>query len=184
VFAISVPLIFGWFWSLVVAVVTLLTWVTIESMRRNEPWFGKLFFTLSAPFVRHRERRTIVGNTWMALSATLLTVIFRDPVLIAGALVGWTFGDPAAEITGKLIPSKKYFDGQKSIAGTVGCFLISFAAYVAFFKIVGVGGAIIPGALTVALATTFAETMSLDFTVNDNFTIPLFSALALSYILI
>jgi dolichol kinase len=162
-----------------------LTWVTIESLRRREPWFGRLFFSLSAPFVRYYERRRYVGNTWFALGVTILTAIFHDPVLISASLIGWTFGDPAAEIIGRLTPSHKYFGGEKSIAGTLGCFVVSLAAYLAFFRLLGSAGeAWWAIALTGAAATTLAETFSLSFTVNDNFTIPLVTALALSYVLV
>lgn len=179
-----VVLYLGWPWTFLAAVATLLTWISIESARRREPWFGRLFFTLSAPFVRHYERRRVVGNTWFALSATLLSVVIRDPIILAAAFIGWTFGDPAAEVFGKLIPSKKYFDDEKSVAGTIACFAVSFLAYLAFFRLLSIGGEITAAAFTGAAATTLAETFSLRFTVNDNFSIPLVSALALSYVLV
>ncbi|MBI4092425.1 MAG: hypothetical protein HY420_00705 [Candidatus Kerfeldbacteria bacterium] len=183
-FAIFIAAYFSWPIPFFVALATLLTWITIESMRRREPWFGKLFFILAAPFVRHHERRTYVGNTWFAFSVTILAALFRDPLLLSASLVGWTFGDPAAEIFGRLVPSKKYFDGEKSLSGILACFIFSFAAYVLFFRLVGTGGDPLSAALTGAAATTLAETFSLSFSVNDNFTIPLVTALALSYVLI
>lgn len=181
--AITICIVLGWPWTFAVAAVLLLTWVTIESLRRREPWFGKLFYTISAPFVRGRERRTIVGNTWFALIVTILSFLLRDPYLLAASIVGWTFGDPAAEIFGKLIRSPKFFDAEKSLAGVLGCFVTSFAAYYGFFWVLGTGGAVLSAALTGAIATTLAEMFSLSFTINDNFTIPLVSALALSFVL-
>lgn len=183
-FAIALSLLLPWPLVFFVALTTLLTWVTVESMRRREPWFGKLFLTLSSPFVRHYERRKYVGNTWFALSVTILTAIFRDPVLLSASLVGWTFADPAAEIVGKLIPSKKFFGGEKSLAGTLGCFAVGLLAYMAFFRVIGTQGDLLSAAFTGAAATTFGETFSFSFSVNDNFTIPLVTALALSYVLV
>lgn len=184
VVAISIPLLLPYPWPFFLALGTLLTWVTVESMRRREPWFGRLFFTLSSPFVRHYERRKFVGNTWFALSITILTAIFRDPILVSAALVGWTFGDPAAEIVGRAIPSKKLFNGEKTVAGSIGCFFVSAVAYWGFFQAIGTGGDILSASLIGATATTLAEVLSLSFAVNDNFTIPLMSALALSFVLI
>ena len=172
-----------WPYSFFMAFAVLLAWISVEAMRRREPWFGRLFFTLSAPFIRHYERRTYMGNTWTALSAAVLSGLFKDPFLLAACFVGWTFGDPAAERVGRLIPSKKYFSGEKSIAGTIACFVVSFIAFYAFFRIMGTGGAVVSAALTGAAATTLAETFSLSFTVNDNFTIPLVTALALTYVI-
>jgi dolichol kinase len=183
-FAIGVAYFVPWPYSFYVALGSFLIWVSIESMRRREPWFGRLFFSLSAPFIRGFERRKIVGNTWLTLSVTIIAAIFHDPVLIAGSVVGWTFGDPAAEIIGKLVPSKAYFGGEKTLAGTLGCFVVSALAFAGFFWATHVGGDILPAALTVAAATTLGETFSTSFTVNDNFMIPLTSALALSFILI
>ncbi len=151
--------------------------------RRREPWFGKLFFTLSAPFIRHFERRTYVGNTWFAFSVTILAFLFKDPLLLSASVIGWTFGDPAAEIAGRLIPSKRFFDDEKSLAGALGCFVVSFTAYLGFFKIMGTGGDIVAASFIGALATTIAEMFSFSFTVNDNFMIPLATALALSFTL-
>lgn len=183
--AIAIPLLVPWPWPFFAALATLLTWVTIESLRRREPWFGRLFFSLSAPFVRHFERRRYVGNTWFALGATILTGIFHDPILVSASLVGWTFGDPAAEIIGRIVQSRPYFGGEKSVVGTLGCFVVSLAAYLVFFRLIGTSGEIFwSAALTGAAATTLAETFSLSFTVNDNFTIPLVTALALSYVLV
>jgi len=180
-FAIGVAAYLPWPYPFYVAFATLLLWITIEAARRREPWFGKLFFTLSAPFIRHHERRTYVGNTWFAFSASILALLFKDPLLLSASLVGWTFGDPAAEIIGKLIPSKKFFDGEKSLAGIFGCLVISFIAYLTFFRIMGTGGATLAASFNGALAVTLAEAFSLSFTVNDNFTIPLVTALALSF---
>lgn len=181
--AITLPLLLPWPLPFFIALGVLLTWVTIESMRRREPWFGRLFFTLSSPFVRHYERRKFIGNTWFALAMTIITAIFRDPLLVAAAVVGWTFGDPAAEIIGRAIPSKKFFDGEKTVAGSLGCFFVSALAYWGFFQTLGTGGDILSASLIGAAATTLAEVFSLSFSVNDNFTIPLVTALALSFVL-
>ncbi len=181
--AITLSLLVPWPYNFFIAFGTLLSWVTIESVRRREPWFGRLFFTIASPFVRHFERRRIVGNTWFALAITIITALFRDPILIAASVVGWTFGDPAAEIVGKTIRSKKFFDGEKSLAGTLGCFVMSFAAYLVFLHLVGVGGAIASAALIGAAVTTIAELLSFSYAMNDNFLIPLASALAFSYVL-
>ena len=180
---IALATLVPWPYSFYIASATLLIWISIEAMRRREPWFGKLFFTLSAPFIRSQERRTYIGNTWTALSAAILSGLFRDPLLLAACFIGWTFGDPAAEIVGRLIPSKKFFNGEKSVVGTLACFAVSFAAFYAFFRIMGTGGDVGAAALTGAAATTLAEMFSLSFTVNDNFTIPLVTALALTYII-
>ncbi|MFH0828815.1 MAG: hypothetical protein V1907_01395 [Candidatus Kerfeldbacteria bacterium] len=180
-FAISVAVYLPWPYPFYVAFATLLLWTSIEAARRREPWFGKLFFTLSAPFIRHHERRTYVGNTWFAFSASILGLLFKDPLLLSASLVGWTFGDPAAEVCGRLIPSKKFFDDEKSLAGTFGCLIVSFIAYVIFFRLMGTGGDILAAAFIGAAATTIAEMFSFSFTVNDNFMIPLVTALALSF---
>ncbi len=182
-FAIGVAAYLPWPYPFYVALSTLLLWITIEAARRREPWFGKLFFTLSAPFIRHFERRTYVGNTWFAFSVTILAFLFKDPLLLSASVIGWTFGDPAAEIAGRLIPSKRFFDDEKSLAGALGCFVVSFTAYLGFFKIMGTGGDIVAASFIGALATTIAEMFSFSFTVNDNFMIPLATALALSFTL-
>jgi dolichol kinase len=181
--AIALAYYIHWPYTFSIALAVFLTWVTVESLRRREPWFGKLFMTISAPFVRGYERRKYVGNTWFALSVTILSAIFHDPILLAGSVVGWTFGDPAAEIIGRLIPSKKYFGGEKSLSGTLSCFIVSFFAFFAFFTVTKTGGDVVSASLTGAAATTLAETFSLSFAVNDNFTIPLVTALSLSFVL-
>lgn len=184
VVAIVIALFLPWPYPFFVALATLLTWVSIEAARRREPWFGRLFFTLSSPFVRHFERRKFIGNTWFALAVTILAAIFRDPIILAASVVGWTFGDPAAEIFGRLVPSKQFFGGEKSVAGTLGCFIVSFSAYAAFFHVVGIRGDVLSASLIGAMATTIAEFFSLSFSVNDNFFIPIAAALVFSYVLV
>ncbi|MBI4092398.1 MAG: hypothetical protein HY420_00560 [Candidatus Kerfeldbacteria bacterium] len=127
---------------------------------------------------RRQERHQPSGNLWMCLAMLVVTTQFKDPLVVSGCLVGWTFGDPAAEIGGRLICSPRFRGRRKTLAGAAVCMLVSVAAYAVFFRQLGVPINAV-GIVAVSAVTAVGETFS--GKIDDNLTIPILCALTLSY---
>ena len=108
----------------------------------------------------------------------VITALFKDPLVVSGCLVGWTFGDPAAEIGGRLIRTPRFRGRRKTVAGAAACMLVSMAAYAVFFRQLGVPIDAV-GIIAVSAVTTVGETFS--GKLDDNLTIPILCALTLFY---
>ncbi|MFH0829290.1 MAG: hypothetical protein V1907_03885 [Candidatus Kerfeldbacteria bacterium] len=162
-------------WPLYQAVAWLIVWFLIEFWRQSDRRFNRLFFRTFRLFVRRQERRRPVGNTWFAAAAVFVTACVRDPTLAAACFVGWTFGDPTAEVFGRTIMSPRVGIGRKTLAGLAACFTVSLATYLLFFLLIK-GGVWWKLSLVGAAATTLAEIWS--DRIDDNLTIPVACALA------
>ncbi len=132
---------------------------------------------VKAGLARRYERRQPTGNLWTCLAMLAVTVQFSNPLVVSGCLVGWTFGDPAAEIGGRLIRSPRLGGRRKTLAGAAACMLVSMAAYAVYFRQLGVPMST-AGIVVVSAVTAVGELFS--GKLNDNLTVPILCAFALS----
>ena len=112
--------------------------------------------------VRRHEQKQLLGSTYLLIAAVLTIELFSKEVAVAalGALV---LGDTAAALVGKTIGKHRVLG--KTIEGSLGCFLVSFAfAWIVVGLPVGIAAA---GALTAAVFEL------LPIPLDDNFRIPL-----------
>ncbi len=164
-------------WPLYQAIAWLAFWTLVEWWRLSNHRFNRSVFRTFRPFFRGEERRRPV-NVWFCAAAVLVTAFVHDPTLAAACFIGWTFGDPTAEVVGRTVRSPRLGLGRKTVAGLVSCFTVTFVAYLLFFGLIE-GGMWWWLSLAGALATTMAEAGS--ERISDNLTIPLACALALSF---
>lgn len=129
------------------------------------------------------------GTVWFPLSLALLLALFwTRPLVILAGMVPLTVGDPAAALVGRRLGWGRY--GEKSLAGTLAMFAVSWAALWASFLWLGAlpgGGAVpwggaVPGggagawALVLAAAAALLEAAGRRGT--DNLLVPLGAAAA------
>ena len=123
---------------------------------------------LFSEFIRRTETNKFNGSTFLCLAFFLVIFFFSRNVAIT-AMFFLSLGDAAAELGGKNFGRLKIYG--KSLEGTLAFFFVAFlTAYVLFenWQIAVIG----------ALAGALVELFSFDL--DDNLTVPIGSALALS----
>jgi dolichol kinase len=103
--------------------------VATEFLRRANAPFGAAFDKTFGSLIRANERNRVTGATWLALSCFVAVAVLSRNAAIA-ALWCATVGDPVATIAGKWMsgPTNPGRDGGgKTIAGSLGCAVASFA---------------------------------------------------------
>jgi dolichol kinase len=144
----------------------LLIFVFLEYLRR----FKKVEKNLGFIFTKKRK---ISGTSYYLISAFFL-VLFFSKEIVYFALLFTILGDIAAYIFGGLFSLKKTLNEKKSLAGFLGCLLVSlFAGFLSKFIVFRNFPIIVIsiGALTVSIAE-FLSTK-----IDDNLTMPIASAI-------
>jgi dolichol kinase len=134
-----------------------------EAARRVSPAFGRRFDSLFARLMRPHEQRALTGATWLALSCFVAVAVLSRSAAIA-ALWCATVGDPAATLVGRswsmVRATPSCGAAGKTIAGTLGCALASFAGVWLLADLTPALAAV------VAIAAAMAEAMPL--AIDDN----------------
>ena len=130
--------------------------------------FNSQFMTQYAFLIRKSEANRLNGSTFLLLAFTVVIYFFSRPVAIT-AMLFLSLGDAAAELGGKNFGRLKIF--ERSLEGSLSFFLVSFAVAFALLEDVRV-------ALLGALAGALVELFSFEW--DDNLTVPIGSAVALS----
>ena len=159
-------------WLLIVAGSCFMVSFILDFLRLRDHRFNSWFMTLFSEFVRRTETNKFNGSTFLCLAFSLVIFFFSRNVAIT-AMFFLSLGDAAAELGGKNFGRLKILG--KSLEGTTAFFLVAFLiAYILFesWQIALVG----------ALAGALVELFS--FELDDNLTVPIGSALALSLAII
>ncbi len=159
-------------WLLIVSGSCFLISFILDFLRLRDHRFNSWFMTLFSEFIRRTETNKFNGSTFLCLAFFLVIFFFTRNVAIT-AMFFLSLGDAAAELGGKNFGRLKMFG--KSLEGTTAFFLVAFLiAYIVFenWKIALIG----------ALVGALVELLS--FELDDNLTVPIGSALALSLALI
>ncbi|GIX06646.1 MAG: hypothetical protein KatS3mg115_1049 [Candidatus Poribacteria bacterium] len=158
---------------LVLGVVTGLYFL-VELIRLLDPELNRAFVRQFRFLLRRSETHQVTGTGYYLLGAWLSVVLFPPTVAIA-AMSFLIFGDVAAALVGMAIGRVRIL-GNKTLEGSLACFVVCVAVGIALFSGAGWPHALIL-ALTGATVATTAELLPL--WVNDNLTIPLLSGAAL-----
>jgi dolichol kinase len=159
---------------LVILVLFIGTMVFLESWRFRNPRVNRWMFEHFKGFTKDKEREKISSTTLFLISAAITIILFPRGVAIA-ALLFLTVGDPIAEIIGirygriRLVRGKTL---EGTVAGAIACFIIG--APLLLVRDLGIDLTLLSiGAAAAAL------TELLPAPVDDNFTIPIGSGLAM-----
>lgn len=154
---------------------------TMELVRRRSPAFNQRIMRVFRHVSRPHEVEQVNSSTWYASALLLLTLSFEPTIILTGVLV-LAFADPAAAIIGRRFGRVPLINGR-TVEGTLTFAFVG--ALVSFTVLSLAGGGLLPSyafgvRLTIALAAgslgAIAELVS--DRVDDNFSIPLSSALA------
>ena len=131
---------------------------------------------------RDEGKKEGLGTVYYAISLLILAIvtfgIINKPVVGLAAIFTMAYGDGLAAIIGRRVKSPKYkvFDTEKSIAGSVTMFLVSFIIVAIYLLYIGNPLWLIL-AFADALVLTLIEALSIKGT--DNITVPIASLLML-----
>lgn len=155
-------------WLLIVSGCSFLVSFIFDFLRLRDHRFNSQFMKFFSAFIRRTETNRYNGSTFLCLAFFLVIFFFSRNVAIT-AMFFLSLGDAAAELGGKNFGRMKIFG--KSLEGTAAFFLVAFlTAYVLIedWKIALIG----------ALAGALVELFS--FELDDNLTVPIGSAIALT----
>ncbi len=148
--------------------------IFLESWRFRNPKVNRWLFDHFKGFTKEKERERLSTTTLFLIAAFLTIAIFDRGVAIP-ALLFLTVGDPVAEIVGVNYGRLKILRGKTlegTLAGAAACLLAG--SPLLLIDSLGLD----PPVLAVGAAAA-ALTELLPFPIDDNFTIPLGSALAM-----
>ena len=140
----------------------------LDIFRLADRRFNSEFMAQFAFLIRKAESNRLNGSTFLLLAFSIVIYFFSRPVAVT-AMLFLSLGDAAAELGGKNFGRLKIF--ERSLEGSLFFFLVAFTVAFALlgdFRVAALG----------ALAGTLVELFSFEW--DDNFTVPIGSAVALS----
>jgi dolichol kinase len=143
--------------------------VAVDTFRLGEPRYRNLLHSLSGELIRPGEKTNLLGSTCLLIATTITVFLFPKPVAVA-ALCFLIVGDTVAALVGRRFGRIRLF-GKKTLVGSMALFLSAMAA-----------GFIIPGLDTrtvLAGAVVAAVAEALPLPIDDNFSIPILSGVAM-----
>jgi dolichol kinase len=148
--------------------------IFLESWRFRNPRVNRWLFEHFKGYTKEKERARISTTTLFLIASALTILAFPRPVAIAAVLF-LTVGDPVAEIVGVRYGRLPILRGKTlegTLAGAAACLLAG-----APLLLVDRLGLDLPTLVVGAAAAALTEL--LPFPVDDNFTVPLGSGLAM-----
>ena len=153
---------------LVLGPLTLISLI-IDIGRLKHPTFRKIFHDLVGILLRNHELNNITGATYMMISSAICIAVF--PANIAFISLGFlAIGDSLASIVGIPFGKRKIFETDKSVEGTIACFVGTF-----IFALIFINPII---AFLGALTASVAEVSKIS--IDDNIKIPIASGFVMS----
>jgi dolichol kinase len=137
--------------------------IAIEILRFHWPAFNAFIFRLVGQVARTHEERGVTGATYYFIAAFISIVCF-SPLVAIGGLLFLVVGDSTAALIGTRYGAHKI--GEKSIEGSLACFLVCLVVGTVLLGWIGIAGAI---------AATLSELAPLPL--DDNLRIPLISGI-------
>lgn len=156
-------------WTGLIAALLILA-IAVDIARLRVQAVHRFFKSLFGDALRPHEANELTGSTFMCLSALLCIVLFPVPIAVT-ALLFLTIGDSAAALIGQRWGRTSLRPG-KTIEGTLACLgscIIIVIVMPGIHLLVGFTG---------ALTATTVELFGTE-TIDDNFGIPVLSALAM-----
>lgn len=151
----------------------------LDVLRLQSPWLKRLALKYFGPVMRRNELLGLSGNSFFILGLFTVVFWFSKPIALLSILF-LAIGDPVAAFFGTRY-GRIRFPGGKSLEGSLAGFIASAVASGLFgvFYLDLEGGAWILAGVG-GLVSMLAELVP--FPVDDNFSVPVLSALGLSVV--
>jgi dolichol kinase len=151
-----------------------------DFFRLRSPAVNHLALRIFGRVMRREELKSFSGNSFFVMGLFVITLLFPKPIVLMSALF-LAIGDPIAAMVGSCFGKHKLV-GKKSLEGALANW---FATGLASFLLAGLYfGLTWPATLFLAIigGTVSMSVELLPVPIDDNFTIPVFSAVILSLI--
>ena len=177
-FSLIIPIIYWYFIPNQTHAILLVLFFTalfifIDTFRRRFMLIKKLFKVFFDKMLRaHELKGKYTGATWVMIAASITIIIFSKNIAILSLIflsIGDTFAGLIGREYGKIKMGNKTFEGF--IAGLIPCLAIAYVYSPLPFHVSGIG----------AITAMLLETLPLPL--DDNFRIPIGSALIMTIIL-
>jgi glycerol-3-phosphate acyltransferase PlsY len=155
-------------WLLAVTGACFLLSFALDLMRLRDKQFNSRFMRFFSALIRQSEENRFNGSTFLCLAFFIVIFCFSRNVAVT-AMLFLSLGDAAAELGGKHFGRLRIMG--KSLEGALAFFLVAFLVAFALFDSWQV-------ALLGAVAGALVELFSFEW--DDNLTVPIGSALALT----
>jgi glycerol-3-phosphate acyltransferase PlsY len=163
--------------SVIIIIIALLCviFILLEAVRLRNNAVNDWFFKWFGALLRQDERTKVTGALFVLVASLFAFGIFSKEIAIL-ALAFLAVGDPAAAIIGKLVKGHKIYSKtlEGNLACLVACLVVGFALWYLELEVST------PMVIAGSFAAAFIQ--ALPIPVNDNLSIPLFSALVMSLI--
>lgn len=154
--------------------------VSLDYLRRKNLKINSFFLRLFQFILREHEKtgEKLSGASFVFLGATLNFLFFKPAIAVCGFTI-LVISDGLAALVGKAFPSRPFF--EKSLNGSLAFFISAFAVLIICAMSFEMGfWFYFFGTFTVACLTIIEARPSL-FKIDDNFLIPIFFAIEMSF---
>jgi diacylglycerol kinase (CTP) len=154
-----------------------LAFVPADILRQRNTHLNRKVSALFRPIMRNSELNRLAGTTYL-LSGALLIALFFNRGIVSLSLLFLAFADPIASYIGIKYGKDKIF-GHKSVQGFVAAFVVCTFLCFTFLFYNELPDHILVASLLAGLIGALAELIPIG-KVDDNFTMPVLSAIGLS----
>jgi len=154
--------------------------IALDLLRLNSPVWNARALKLFGPLMRREELLGVSANTYYVVGIFVVTLLFPKSIVLLSVLY-LAVGDPVAGMVGTLYGRRpllagKSFEGSAAnFAAAAVCTLVFARMYLGLSPEKAIGLAVAGG-----LCSAVAELLPLP--INDNFSIPVVSAILLSFL--
>lgn len=162
--------------SLAILALACLLFIPIDFLRQIFPALNDVMVHAFKPIMRQGEEKRLAGTTYLLIGVVFIVSCFSRPV-VSLTLLFLAFADPIASLVGIKFGRDKIF-GHKSLQGFLAAYAV--CAILSFLYLSGVSewDRVLVFSLIAGLVGALAELIPL-WKIDDNFTLPVFSALGL-----
>jgi len=157
--------------TLIVLLILLTIALIVEILKLKHPTFKQIFFDVFGIMLRKHEYHDFTSATYMLISVTICIAVF-SPQIAFMAICFLAVGDTLAALVGVKHGRRKLFGTNKSLEGSIACFVGTFIFALFFINpILAFSG---------AFAASIAE--SVPMWVDDNIKVPITSGIVMTII--
>ncbi len=149
-----------------------------DTLRFQSPKLNALFCKITKPILRCSEVNNYGGHSFYLLGVGLSLLLFDERIALLSTLF-LIFADPLSSLVGGIYGKEKILP-NKSLEGTLTCFIVCYSIGFFYLKILGITDShLVLFCLAGGVFGALSELVSA-FKIDDNLTIPVISGLGLT----